>query len=852
MGVVYLACDDRLRRRVAVKMIAADAAPGRIARFRREAGLMAGLRHPNVVQVFEIGEHGGRPYFVMEYVPGGTLADRLATAPLLPADAARVVEQSARAVHAAHERGIVHRDLKPSNILLASDESPVTSDEASTASDLVARHPSPATPKVADFGLAREESSGSHYRTETGAVLGTPGYMAPEQLGGAAGGPALDVYSLGAVLYECLTGRPPLSAATPLEALEQLRTRDPVPPRQFRPAVPRDLETICLKCLQRDPRKRYESAVALADDLARFQNGRPILARPAGPVERAVKWARRKPTVAALTGACVVSVAALAAVVSVYTARLREAARQADANATEARRQQGLATANYRAARDALRRMIARLDNRPRGDLTRLTELQHAQLEDALAFYQVVLGGLEDPDPEVQLDAAVALVEVGSAQFRLGQTGPAEGSLRRAVAGLKRLPDPGPARPEYRNALAQAYYHLAALANAAGRPGEAEAYLRDALAESEELLHADPDDSTRQAGVARAEHNLGEHYFRFQRRDLAEACDLRAVAILTRLRDRHPDSEVYQWDLAATLTNLGLLHLQANRLDDAGVTFRQTEGLLGPLHAAHPRNNEYAQGLAGLYVNWANLLRLRDDLSAALAKADRAVELAEAAHRREPHDALLRERVVEARGTRSVVLGVMGRHADALVDWERVVEVADEPQRTQLRVGLAVRLSYVGLHHRAAAEAHALAQVSGLPDEELFQLACVLGRAVAPARADPGLGALAAIAAAEAHASAALGLLRRAHAAGYFRQPIAALWLRTDFSLVSLRDRADFRKLLVDVDADSKRPPPNPTPPPARRDLPEGATDATQAADVLAAVAQDPPGGAATPGGRTP
>jgi tetratricopeptide (TPR) repeat protein len=281
MGVVYKVRQVQLKRVVALKMILAGAQAGaaELARFRTEAEAVARLQHPNIVQIHDVGEYEGRPYFSLEFVEGGTLAKKLAGAPQPPREAAQLVHTLALAMDAAHQRGIVHRDLKPANVLLAgAADAPVAQ----------------CVPKIADFGLAKrlDDDSG---QTQTGAIMGTPSYMAPEQASGQVGaiGPAADVYALGAILYELLTGRPPFRGATMLDTLEQVRQREPVPPRELQPKTPRDLETICLKCLAKEPGKRYASAKELADDLDRFLNDKPILARPAGAVERAVKFARR-------------------------------------------------------------------------------------------------------------------------------------------------------------------------------------------------------------------------------------------------------------------------------------------------------------------------------------------------------------------------------------------------------------------------------------------------------------------------------------------------------------------------------------------------------------------------------
>ena len=261
-------------------------------RFRAEAQAIARLHHPNVVQVHAVGEHDGRAYLVMEFVDGGGLAGRLDGSPWQPIRAAGLVEVLAGGIAAAHRVGVVHRDLKPSNILLAGDDG---------------------APKIADFGLAKLMDSDSEL-TRTGALLGSPMYMAPEQAteqGGVVGPPA-DIHALGVILYELLTGRPPYRGATITQTLEQVRSSEPVLPSRLVPHLPRDVETICLKCLEKDPERRYGDAGQLADDLRRYLDGRPILARPAGRLERAARWARRRPVVAGLIGALAAAVISLA------------------------------------------------------------------------------------------------------------------------------------------------------------------------------------------------------------------------------------------------------------------------------------------------------------------------------------------------------------------------------------------------------------------------------------------------------------------------------------------------------------------------------------------------------------
>jgi serine/threonine-protein kinase len=286
MGVVYKARQHALDRSVALKMLLAGPCAGsqELGRFRRETAALACLRHANIVPVYDAGDVDGRPYFTMELLEGGSLAHKLSGTPQPARQAAALLATLAEAVYVAHQGGIVHRDLKPANILLSAD----------------------GTPKIGDFGLARR-LEGDAGLTQSGVPMGTPSYMAPEQARGQARaiGPAVDVYALGAILYEMLTGRPPFRAETPAETVRQVMDQEPVPPARLNAGVPRDLETICLKCLQKDPGKRYRTAAQLGADLGRFLRHEPIQARPTGRVEHFVRWVRRRPAAAGLLAAVV-------------------------------------------------------------------------------------------------------------------------------------------------------------------------------------------------------------------------------------------------------------------------------------------------------------------------------------------------------------------------------------------------------------------------------------------------------------------------------------------------------------------------------------------------------------------
>src|SRR5712671_3657079 len=402
VGVVYKARHLGLDRIVAVKMLLAGgyASPRDIQRFQREAQAVAALRHPNIVQVFDAGEHDGFPYFTMEFMEGGSLHQALAGNPLPAPKTATWLAILARAVQASLEYCSVHRDLKPGNVLMTTD----------------------GTLKVADFGLARR-LHGEHREaiTLTGAHVGSPSYMSPEQVVGSASavGPWIDVYGLGAILYEMLTGRPPFRGENPIETQRQVVHDVPVPPARLNPRVPKDLQTICLKCLRKVPAQRYLSALELAQDLQRHLGGEPIAARPVGAVERAWKWIRRRPTRAALAGAAtLLAFGALGVVAwSSWQRGVLAAAARADLDAAIAQ----LRASNPAEARAALERAKGRLGSD--GPLELLRDVERvdrdlalvALLGDLRAQRSGTVGrGLNDRAGERGYAAAFASAGIGS------------------------------------------------------------------------------------------------------------------------------------------------------------------------------------------------------------------------------------------------------------------------------------------------------------------------------------------------------------------------------------------------------------------------------------------------------
>jgi tetratricopeptide (TPR) repeat protein len=450
VGVVYKAMHLRLHRPVALKMLLAGGFATRAERqrFAREAEVVAGLRHPNIVQVYDVGDLDGRPYFTMEFVEGGSLAERIAGTPRPARQAAELVATLADAIEAAHLGGIVHRDLKPSNVLLSAE----------------------GTPKIGDFGLARHLEVGSSL-TQSGTAVGTPSYMSPEQARGQSSetGPASDLYALGAVLYELLTGRPPFRAESAAETLHQVITRDPVPPSRLNAKVPKDLETICLKCLRKDPRMRYAGAASLAEDLRRFLSGETIAARPENGLQRLTRRVRRQPAFSAAVATATLLTLSLVGLgtrlayerdarVRVARAESAEIERAADADLSEMVRWQKASA--WTEARAALGRAESRLGRRGSAELRRRLELGRRELAlvsrwDALRLERASSVGGNFPEDRTVEESLRAFQEAG-----LGN----EGEAPEVSAGRVKASN-------IKNALVAMLDESALLARGSRRPG---------------------------------------------------------------------------------------------------------------------------------------------------------------------------------------------------------------------------------------------------------------------------------------------------------------------------------------------------------------------------------------------
>ena len=604
MGVVYRARQRRPGRTVALKMLLAGAcaSPELLDRLRNEAEAVARMQHPHVVQIFEVTEHDGLTCLVLEYVDGGTLAQKLGGAPQPVNEGARLVETLARTIHQAHVQGIVHRDLKPANVLMTAD----------------------GIPKITDFGLAKLLVGGVSL-TATGETLGTPSYIAPEQIDARSSvGPPADVYALGTILYELLTGRPPFRGESSQETIRQVIFDEPVTPSRFRPQLPRDLETICLKCLEKDPRRRYHSAEELADELRRFLDGKPIKARPVGPAGRLWRWGRRDPKTAGLTAA----VAALLAVGCVGAAiaafQFQQGYYRERQLYQNERRARDLAEDQSRLAMDAIRTYHTGVSQDALLRQPELKELRKSLLLGAHDFYLRLkenLEGRRSNDPATRLKLAQACLDLGRLATQIGSMKDARASYEQALALHRGLADDYPEYTHQRD-LANTYNAIGDLDTKTGRYDDAETAFQRALRIQEELVRQLPDNDQYRNDLAGTNSKLGTVYHLIGKLDLAKTAHSSAMAIREALVREHPDNETYRHDLALAHHNLGNYELMAERLDRAESSYRAALGLREALARENPDKDVYR----------SNLCDIQNNLGITLQRAGK-YEAAEAAHR---------------------------------------------------------------------------------------------------------------------------------------------------------------------------------------------------------------------------
>jgi tetratricopeptide (TPR) repeat protein/tRNA A-37 threonylcarbamoyl transferase component Bud32 len=598
MGVVYKARHRRLNRLVALKMILAGsfAAPAEVARFLREAESIARLDHPNLVPIYEIGEYEGQPFFAMKLIEGEDLSRHIKDFVERPRAAAELLRTIARAVHYAHQRGLLHRDLKPGNILLDKDGQPHVTDFglAKRVADIEqAEQPTIARP-CAD---TLEENPADPPLTRTGTAVGTPSYMAPEQALGKQADltTAADVYSLGAILYELLTGQPPFRARSALETLGEALAREPDRPSVRNPRVSRDLETICLKCLEKEPARRYSSAAALADDLDRYLSGEPIEARPITRAERLVRWVRRQPVIAGLLAALFLSLSLGLALIAwkwreadANFRAMDEARQKADANyramdtqralavkhLAEAQRQKERAEKTLHQVRQIVEDFSIGLGGDGKRDLPGFQLLRRDALDKSIKYYEELLK--EGPSSrELQTDLAMSYFQRGKLQLDLGSPSAARGDYERALEILRRLQRENPADPLPRDKLARTLINYALLQRGEGQSRQAlESYaeaetllrkLREERPQDPELKNALAAVYINKGSILRTEGNLPEATSTLQQ----------AHTLLLELASRHPENLNFQRMLATSHMSLGALHDGKGNQEEALRSFQQ-------------------------------------------------------------------------------------------------------------------------------------------------------------------------------------------------------------------------------------------------------------------------------------
>jgi tetratricopeptide (TPR) repeat protein len=619
MGVVYKAKQLSLNRLVALKMIRSGvlADGAELRRFQNEAEAVAALDHSGIVPIHEVGEHDGQRYFSMKLVPGDSLAAKLDQYHDDPRGAAGLLFQVAEAVHHAHQRGILHRDLKPANILI--DEHGHT--------------------HVTDFGLAKKVE-GDGELTQSGAILGTPPYMAPEQTTGRRGAvtTATDVYGLGAVLYALLAGKAPFGGESAVETLEAVRHRAPEPPSRVNPTVPRDLEVICLKCLEKDPQWRYRSADALADDLRRWLAGEPITARPVGPAVRTWMWCRRHPLPAALTAALMLAV--LVGSVASTALWLR-----AERNLRREQAARQLAQRRFDLAVGAIRTFHAGVSEDTLLKEPKMRSLRDQLLGAALEFYRQLEETLrDDPDPKAQTALGRALYEVGAIAGQVGKASEATIARQRALEIRERLAASHPDNDEFQRDLAASFM--------AGLPVEG-----------------------------------------------GEAKYVRALAIRERLAVAHPGQVRYQADLAESLATHRPLPKSLPDTRGHLEQLRRNAIRLEKVVAAYPSSAEIRHSLIDLFGEIAAFLNDFGDLTGRLQYNRLALDHVRRLPEPRSESDLTKETMLL--GGLVYALSLLGRSSEALAPAREVVALSEQlaaskPAVTSYRNGLARSISVLG------------------------------------------------------------------------------------------------------------------------------------------------------------
>jgi eukaryotic-like serine/threonine-protein kinase len=814
MGIVYKARQIRLDRFVALKMIRAGAGarPQDLVRFEEEAKAVAAIEHPNIIRIFEIGEYGGMPYCSLEFLAGGSLTKKIGGKPQPVDEAARIVETLCSAMEVAHQHKIIHRDLKPANVLLAAD----------------------GTLKITDFGLVKR-LEGDSSQTRSGTILGTPSYMAPEQARGETHnvGPAADQYALGAILYELLTGRPPFQGASVLDTLDQVRSKEPVPPSQLQPKVPRDLETICLKALEKEPARRYADVAAMVEDLRRFQAGKPIVARPVSQVERLWRLCLRNPLSASLGAAAALAVLAFLIVSSSFAVtvnqknlalgeaneNLKMAKDEADSGRHDAEQKQKLAEAAALAASEQNRSIVGaevEMMDLLEGRLRHVPELQDVR-------GQVLDTALKN------LDSAAQAMDDLKKRNIVWDPKDEENNLRTLARASQRMGE---------NCLSQ------------NRITDAMVQYRRMDSIVERLAKANPSELKSQLQRARSRRQLG-HVSVHRVGDAAGGGKFlrEAIEINRQCLEKNPESDTCKSELANSLGQLALAEMKMGHLDQAREIYREEEARRDSFSPGQTNHLESRRERAGMYERMAELALRENNLAEGrrlyeLSGAIREEVLAErpafwpaiydlarsynnSAFLRYPRGndpaaarALHKKALdlVEQRAkvdetsleTKSMLAEILyydatcalhsGDPGGAATNFHRCLELrkklVSEPAAKMSQIDLMVALARCGEHVEAAKIADALMTKPPTDEHLFFQVACGYALSAAAAGSDATLS--------RRYTDAALDCLKKDKERGWTDVGT----LETDPDLEPIRTNPQFQAILAELrkTASNKRP----------------------------------------------
>jgi|GEM_PF-2049943 len=885
MGIVFRAWDSRFERSVALKVLKPPLAAldSFRKRFQSEGKKAATVKHDHLVAIYDAGTvtGSGLPYLVMEYVDGETLAQRLRRQSQKPLDlkeAAAIVQQVALGLSALHGKTLIHRDVKPGNIILERETGRA---------------------KITDFGLAHAVNGDSQSVNGDRATAGTPAYISPEQLLPPYEADARsDLFSLGVVLYELLTGEQPFRGTTSLAVYQQVVHDDPLPPRKLNDCVPRDLETICLKCLEKEAQTRYATAGELADDVQRFLAGEPIQARPVGWVERAWRWCRRRPAVASLLALVMSLVVLIAVGATVAAFHFAAASREAELARRDAADKARAETEAKDRAEQAFQETLAAVDRyftqvsgsedlRAHG----LDDLRRKLLQEAQQFYQHFI---EDRGDDVRLRVELAraygrlakitseidssakaiplylrgaqlyeelaqqqstlsksararaelLLDLGTLYRHTAQVKDAEIALLKGQEVCLQLSKDHAGDPEYRQLLARTYHDLGWVYHAARRwddakasaekslllctelvrdvpanitfqvglaatyfslatfwrlepGGKSEAYFRNALEIQEKLAQEQPRNEEFQKNLAATYVNLGHLLFQNLRQmGRAEATYPRALALYQKLAGEHPLVHAYQHSVARIQGSLGSVYFETSRSAKAEQQFRNARTIEEQLARDNPNVIEYVRDLAVTYGGLADLRAAAKDTAGQLDFLGRSIQTLENCFKLNEDDRLTRHFLVNQHRQRAGVLAGLRRYAEAIADWDHVVQYGGDLSELREQLLCALCRAHVGQHARATSEAEALTKSQRFNDEMWYRLAAIYAVSTGEVRKDATLIPEVQAKLANSYSTRAMDLLTKTRQNGFFGKESAVEVLRKDSDFDSLRDRADFKALL--------------------------------------------------------